>query len=755
MAGSDVTRDATKPADGQIDFSGGMDWISDAAKSKPNSARLLVNVDIRNGNAEKARGQRPLGELEIGARYYDTFNSADLDTNFWSEYTAGDGIVDVNSDFKLSITGRTSSHAWDGTGVVSNTTVPTATLSYTEFLLTTPASVDSNTRFRIGLSGSAVALDTDSGVEVEFDESLNIIKREASSETDTTVNWVASTTYRIRLEKLGVGYKAYLVDLTNAEHTAVTLFETSIAGNEVAYLEFQAYGGVWLIDDVVVHEGFGASEERLAPTGVHRFYKETATNETVVIAHGVLYTYTDAVGYTKIGDGFDTTARCRFRVFNDSLYIVNGVDDPKVYDSSTVQNVGSGGTAPPLADTIEVHLQSLFMLKENSLYRNVVGNPSSWDALSPLVDVDAWNGDIGKGMVKLGANLYIIKSSSVWELVGTQNNNFVLRRVLGSRGCVATDSIATNGQVAFWRGIDGVYRFDGVSTKLISFRIHAAFDSRYRSEYPTTLSSKADESVGVVHDFKYRISVVQYGESNLDYNNFEYIYDMLADGGKGGWFQRSNRECGMYTSWEGDGDNNELIYSPSDTSNSLMVGEVDTGNYRSTYENISLVLKTDVDFPGRIVSRKYTGTGQSRSFLDKAWSDCIVMYEPKANIRIGFVSFTRYNTQGSLVVFDTTTSVDRNVLDGASLPLNGTELLANVYLEEKSKNIRLDSQMNKNKGSEFWFEIKQDADVRAATKDVEGLPVDAIVKTGLLANIGNFQPFSIKRVIVRFTEENH
>lgn len=763
MANSDRDRSATKLADGQIDFGGGMNLIDDASKMQPNQVRLAQNIDVRTGNAEKAKGQQPVSDVEIGARFYDRFSSGTLEGSNWNGFNSGaQGVLEVTSDNQLDITGVPMSVNWDEVGVVSIEQTSKNTGSYWEFTLHTPSSVESDSDFRIALTQTNSMLMTDEGLQLDFRGGLDIYRREATSDTDTTVNWVAGNSYRVRIEKKAAGWKGYLVDLTDAPHTAVSLFDTSYTGNADSFLQFQAFGSAaiggtqFLIDDVVLCEGFGSGEARKASQGMFRFYKETDPNETIVSAYGNVYHFTVDNGYKLIGSGFDEDAKMRYKTFNDELYLYNGVDAPRIYNSLNMQVLGSGATAAPVVDYMEVHLQSLFAAKGNSLYRNTPGNTRLWDAFSPIVDVDAWNGDTIKGLVKLGANLFIIKSASVWELVGTTNNNFILRRVLGTRGCLSADSLATNGQLAIWRGPDGVYKFDGARTTLISFPIHPVFDDKIRSEFPGTLRSADTDSVAVIHDFKYRLSVVQYGEEDLSYNNYEYVYDMLANGQRGAWVTRTNRNVAAYSVWDGDEDNNELYYVPSDTNNALMRAEVDNGNYRNTHENITLVKKTDVDFIGRIVSRKYNGANV-RDFLDKTWQDMLVLYEPRAKVTLGFSTFTKYNTSGSMKLITTNSTFQNQVMDGASTLLDGTEIMTDTFVEEKTDNIRVDAQQNKNQGTEVWWEITQNSTVRTAKLAADALldPVPTSVFTGILSNPGNFEPFSIKKVVLRFTEGNH
>ena len=746
MGNKDIDRNAVKALDGITDFSGGMDWVTESSKLPANASRLLQNVDIRSGNAAKDKGQKPYAKVEIGARYHDRFNTGSLEPSKWEGFTSGDSITTINSNNKLSITGVTSGHAWDGVGLVSQVQTPKAALGYVEFEVTTPATLVSTSRFRVGLSAAKNALATDSGLQIEFDESGDIIKREDASETDTTVNWAASTTYRIRIEKQAAGWLGYLVDMTNAPTTEVSLFDTSFEGNVANFMELQVYGSEWIIDDVIYHDGFAISGARKAATGLFKFYREMGNNQLIVFAHGQMYKFDYSTGYTLLKGGLSDTAKFKARVFNDELICVNGTDANLRYNGLNVQGLGSGATISPVADAIEVHLQSVFLLKNNSLYRNTVGNVLSWDALSPTVDLDAWNGDKGVDLVKLGTNLYIIKENSVWELTGTTNANFVLRRILGTRGCIAPHSVATNGTVAFWRGTDGVYQFNGINTKLVSFRVHPAFNQTQTSEFPTTVAAKAEESVGVIHNYKYRLSCAQNGEPDPSINNFEWVFDMLAGGGQGGWTQRTGRNVSMYLTLEGVGDQNELLYVSSDTKNDLYLGEVDDGLLYNDYSNITTMDNADTDFVGRILSRRNIGKGSSRDFLNKSWNGHKVYFEPRGDHYLGLKVFTKYNTQGSLQVFRSRTSMNANTSSGSNLLLDGTQPVMDGFVEENTTLLKYTSADNKTRGTELWWEITQATEVRTEA---------GITPTGLLANPGNFEPFVIKRVVLQFTEDNH
>jgi len=764
MARTDITRNATKSQDGQVSFEGGMNWIDAPNELQINESRLLVNVDIRRKDLEKAKGQRPFAPIEIGAEFYDRFFSTELDSSKFTGFSAGDSSVAINTDFELEITGVTTGHAWGAVGVVSSRESPTPELAYVEFKLTTPATVDSNTRFRAILGPANSSLSTDNGIQIEFDENNDVIKREDAAETDTTVNWAVSTTYNVRIENQATGFKAAFTNETTDDKVETSLFTTSFGGNIPSFLEFQVFGGIWKIDDVVYHPGFGAAIARKAANGIKRFYREVESNQTIVFAYGNMYRYTDQEGFIIISSGFDDTAKFSFTVFNDELICTNGVDRPILFNGSSVSQLGSGDTQAPIAAFIEIHLQSVFLLQNNSLFRNQPGNINIWDEFEPVVDVDAWNGDTGVGLIKLGSTLYIIKTSSVWEISGTLESNFILRRIPGTRGCVAPYSIATNGQIAFWRGIDGVYRFDGLNTTLISYRIHPAFNSNVKSPFETTAFTKAEDSVGVIHDYKYRLAVVQHGEPDTEFNNYEYILDFVANNNQGGWYARDRRNVNLYEVLDGAGDANELLFVPSDTSNILFEAEVEDGNTRGKYTSITVNRVADTPFVAQWQSRNLIAKGTTRDHLDKTWSTLSVHYTPYGEWHLGLTLTTINGLPGQEFTFAQSVrknsgTFDRQLDNDFNLD-NTKSLLVSNFMEEKferAPKTRIESVKDAtgaetassfgdaNRGVECFLELGQSQATRA---------LSGVTGSGLRAQPGNYEPFRITRVLVGVQEEN-
>jgi hypothetical protein len=760
MAKTDVNRDASKRQDGQESFEGGMNWIDAPNELQANESRFLLNTDIRRKDLEKAKGQRAFSDVEIGAEFYDKFFTADVDPDKFQGFNALDSSIAVNDDFKLAISGPTSGNAWGTVGVVSKREQPNVELAYIEFELTTPAALSSLTRFRLALGPADNALSTDDGLQLEFDESGDIIEREDAAETDTTVNWALSTTYRIRIEKDTAGYTSSMTNLTTADQVATSLFTTTYEGNLPSFAEFQVYGGDWLIDNVVYQPGFGEGVARAPANGIFRYYREEVQNQTIVFAYGRMYRYTDEDGFIIIAEGYDLDARWTARVFNDELICTNGVDRPLIYNGASISQLGSGLTAAPVAPYIEVHLQSIFLLKNNSLYRNTVGNINEWDELDPNEEVDAWNGDTGVGMVKLGSSIYIIKSASVWEVSGTSNSNFVVRRIPGTRGCVAPYSIASNGQFAFWRGPDGVYRFDGLRTTLVSYRIHPAFNKNVHSPFSTTVFSKAEDSVGVIHDYKYRLAVTQHAEPDIEYNNYEYVLDFLTNNGQGGWYARDRRNVLMYSSWDGKDDDNELLMVPSDTSNVLFELEVEDGNTTGLYTDVTITRVANTPFVGKWQSRNLIGRGSVRDYLEKTWSPLRVLYTAQGDWHVGVKLSTDNNIVGELVTFAQSIRKNDGTFQrtlGTSFYLDSeTSILPSGFMEDiyekypknqvaavQDVSARFGSA---NVGVECILSITQGQEVRTASGETG---------TGLRAQPGNYEPFRITRVLIGIQEENH
>jgi hypothetical protein len=591
------------------------------------------------------------------------------------------------------------------------------------------------------------------------DNDIEVLNGGSSIATIGTV--VASTTYRIRIETTSTGYTFACANLsTNATLT----HDLAATPTTTAFVKANVFGGTWKFDDLMYHEGFAGTTKRKKPNGGYLFTREVLQNEIVVCAWGNLYKYTKNVGYDKLASGYDDEARFRFRVFDDQLLGVNGVDKPFRYNGTTVSTLGSGINAAPVASAIEVHLQSVFLLEGNSIYRNTPGNLSSWDALAPTVDLDAWKGDTGVGFVLVDSNLYIVKTASVWVLTGTTNNNFRLRRLKSTRGCVAPDSIATDGQLAFWLGTDGVYKFDGIKTELVSYRVHPLFNTQVPCEFPKYLDTKFDEAQGVIYDFKYRLAVVEHGEGTVT-NNSEIVYDFVGNGGRGAWTQRNKREVGGYISLEADKSSGELLYfQAKDGDPSLMQAEIGLGNFENEYTSVTLRDLNKDTFIGEAWSQYFIARGITRDILDKTYNNITVGYQPRGSMFLGLRLFTKNRTKGHLEVFKTTRT------DGHQLGSLSTTLSADAYpmmdhfSEEKTDYLVYDEEKDGTRGPEVWWLLTQDQTVRDEAKIVwtasTGTPpvtyeegqID--YRDDLLQYPGNFEPFAVKRIAVRFIEDN-
>lgn len=761
MAQTDVERSATNAYVNQEDFSGGMNLIADPQKMPKNTVRRARNVDVRTGDLIKALGQRAYAQMEIGGKFYDRYFGDTLDSSLWKSFvvTAGTSII-INADQELEITGPTTP-AWDEAGVLSLNLTSINEDSYFEIGVTAPDTIGSNIKCVIQLSTSNTVLNQGTNIGIRFDDDASIKATSGGSSLATIGTVVAGRSYRLRIEKTSTGYDFACLDLT--ANTILT-HSLVLATITTAFVKMNVFGGVWKFDDILYHEGFNGRDKRIVANGGTYFTREVVDNEIIVCAWGNIYKYTKNVGYDIVATGFDDSARFRFRVFNDTLIGVNGTDTPFRYNGSSVSDLGSGATKAPIASAVEVHLQTIFLLEGNSLFRNVVGNPNNWDALQPTVDLDAWNGDVGVGMLVLDANLYIIKTASVWVLTGTTNDLFRLRRLRNTRGCIAPDSIATDGQIAFWLGPDGIYKFDGVSTELVSYRIHPLFNFQESCEFPKYVDSVFKNARGIIHDFKYRLSLAEHGEGSMD-NNSEVVFDFVGNSGQGAFTQRNKRTVGTYISLVADKGSGELLYLQSgDGDPSLMQAEVGNGNFANEYGSVTRQDQNKEAFIGEVWSQYFIARGSTRDLLDKTFNNATVGYQPRGSFRLGLRIFTRNRTKGHLEIFDTKRTDGHELGSLVAADVGDALSLMDQFSEEKTDFLVYDEEKDGTRGSEVWWLLTQDQTVRDEAKVVwtapGGTPAEVYEKgqinyqDNLLEFPGNFEPFSVKRIAVRFIEDN-
>lgn len=677
---------------GQFEWNEGMNLLAAPNRLSKRQARVLRNIDIRSGQPFRSKGKSLFNPaVEVGTQIYDLFMNTDVDVERWRETDLASGSVSIESTTsgpRLSIAG---SGTIDETGLVSKQAVgQDRTGAYAQLDLTTPAVTTG--AFRVGLYPTSTTLASGDGLEIEFDSSGNINRLEDGVSTDTTQDYVASKKYRIKLIKLAVGWEARISSLSDTTFDNVQLFTTTFEGNNSTFLGIQATSETWKVNNVLFHEGY-ANGSKLPVRSTFRFYRVDQPAVTIAATDDALLDVTED-GWSFVRRGYSLDKRWDFTVARGLVYAANGVDDLQRRAAGTWEDV----TGAPVLTYVEEHLERIFGAHENTLYWSDFISHAVWDTLDDVVDMESWKGDKITRLVRVGPILYIFKSRSVWQLLGTVRDNFQLRKLAGAVGCPYPWSIASNGTDVFYRGADGFYRLQRGISSSISIPIQPVFTSG-STDVGLIIQGNENSSVGVVHEFRYRCSVEMTNQNTSGYNNVEWVYDTIT-AENGAWSFRTNRHIDCYEAYDGHGDTNKLVAGNSNSDGGFYLMENDFRETKSQFNAVDAADSQDINVASLIETRYEWGDDP---LTKNDWHDFrLHFFENGVSVVTTVTWHTNRHTDGSTI---SVTHNSVNDLSGTSLDLTapGT-LLANFYA--RGKNLPDQIESGKNDGEEIWFDFE-------------------------------------------------
>lgn len=222
-----------------------------------------------------------------------------------------------------------------------------------------------------------------------------------------------------------------------------------------------------------------------APAGgviaTHRFYRTNNAPETIFVANngsGVgLYKVNDSTGaVTLITGTLDATAtNYEFVNVDNKVYFVNGVDVPKVYDGTTLSNMGG---SPGVAISIRLHKAVLFLLDSaNRVIYSDADNLENFDATSFIYVPAPDTADFVQYMEEFQDNLVFMTRNTKWVLYGQDINTFTLRESTATKGVVGQKAaFKWNSFIYFVAPDKNVYVFNGGTDKAIGTLISRKFE---------------------------------------------------------------------------------------------------------------------------------------------------------------------------------------------------------------------------------------------------------------------------------------
>ena len=232
--------------------------------------------------------------------------------------------------------------------------------------------------------------------------------------------------------------------------------------------------------------------------GMFRFNRENADNKTIIIYGTTMYAVDDTDGsFTSIATGLNASAEdYSFAVMDGKLFWVNGYDNLKAYNGTTVETITD--TELPILSQIIIHNDRMMGVVANErnkmVYSENPGNPSDlpsnqqwyyqWLSVNFFYVPAPKVADPIIGMIPFQNVLKIFTTNGKYDLYGYDINTYELRQSLAKKGAVSSSLLADESYVYFV-GKDGIYRHNGTRDDLISELISTVFN---RIDFPENIN---------------------------------------------------------------------------------------------------------------------------------------------------------------------------------------------------------------------------------------------------------------------------
>lgn len=287
--------------------------------------------------------------------------------------------------------------------------------------------------------------------------------------------------------------------------------------------------------------------------GYHRRYPSNGANRTLYAAAGSIYSSTDAGVVTELDNTLNVNASyVRFAFVNDQSIWVNGSNNPRTWDGTTVTDLAG---APAGATHVIVHQGRLFFVINKTLVRfSELYDFVTYPSVNFFYVPDPKSSDPVTGLRVFQDNLLIFTHNSKHTVLGSDISSFTRKEAIGTKGAVSDEAIAVDRNYAYFMADDGnIYAWNGSTDVLVSDRMEPEF------------SSIADKTKVRLHLYRNQLRVY-YAKSPSAFNNCMAVLDISQSNFATRdfqWFKDTGRPVVGSLAWGQD--NNQLIEFSSRT----------------------------------------------------------------------------------------------------------------------------------------------------------------------------------------------
>ena len=356
-------------------------------------------------------------------------------------------IGEASNVAQTSTTGA-STVAVSSTNYIGWSVIPTTTGRATRLDLTIKS--------QAGVTGTVV-LELHSSLDVLSSSLLARTSIAASAITTTATSLSAyfmdaplltsGTTYYVIARGQASNLGSYLVSTTTAASTLSTSTNSGVSWSSTATAP---NFNLWTSTDAPVQ-------------GMIRVYRVGGQKLTILFHNNSAYTVNDTNGTTTLlKSGMNSSATTyRAALVQDTLYWVNGQEQPWKYDFTTVSQVTTSPYNPSL---ITEHKGMLFYVDANDKTRLFYTNFGLYDTFTStdFIYVPAPKSyDSLTALSSLNGVLYIFANRNKFSLLGSDDSTFRLDQAVGSKGTFSQESVAQDQNHMYFASDDGIYESNG------------------------------------------------------------------------------------------------------------------------------------------------------------------------------------------------------------------------------------------------------------------------------------------------------
>lgn len=198
-------------------------------------------------------------------------------------------------------------------------------------------------------------------------------------------------------------------------------------------------------------------------------------------ADGKVYKDAGAGGtWTTVATGLvgNADVHPKFKTFANQVIMVDKNNAPQTFDGTTWAALGGVNADTNLARVLEAYQGRLWLGAEpgtgSRIRYSAVSNPASY-ATNDFLDISINDGEDIQTLMVVQNQLFVAKRTQLFVVMGDSSTTYGwFRRT--KPGVIAPDSVQVIDNIAYFLSDDGVYAFDGVRARKVSWELDPLFE---------------------------------------------------------------------------------------------------------------------------------------------------------------------------------------------------------------------------------------------------------------------------------------